>query len=78
MWEIGSGRFLKIALAGDVTTPYGATCGFFSNSGAPPVPLVFGPRGDLHFGAGAGISRINAAGVLTPARLLGGMAPSTS
>lgn len=64
--EIGSGRFRKITPAGDVTTPYGATRGFFSNSGAPQVPLVFGPGGDLYFGVGAGISRIDATGVLTP------------
>lgn len=64
--EIGSGRFRKISPAGDVTTPYGAGRGFFSNSGAPPVPLVFGPGGELYFGVGAGISHINAAGVLTP------------
>ena len=64
--EIGSGRFRKITPAGDVTTLYGASRGFFSNSGAPQVPLVFGPGGDLYFGVGAGISRIDAAGVLTP------------
>lgn len=64
--ETGSGRFRKVSAAGDVTTPYGAGRGFFSNSGAPPVPLAIGPGGDLYFGVGAGISRIDPAGVVTP------------
>lgn len=64
--EIGSGRLRKVTPAGEVTTPFGAARGFFSNSGSPPVPLAIGPSGDLYFGVGAGISRINAAGALTP------------
>ena len=64
--EIGSGRFRKVTPAGDVTTPFGATRDFFPISGAPPVPLAIGPSGDLYFGVGKGISRIDAAGALTP------------
>lgn len=64
--ELDSGRFRKISPAGDVTTPYGRDRPFFSSNNPPRVPIAVGPSGDLYFSVGLGISRINAAGVLTP------------
>gem|GEM_PF-1538099 len=68
LWVAESGSvFRRISPAGDVTTPFGSDLFTFDLFGRKaPGPIAFGPSGDLYFCGALGISRLSAAGVLTP------------
>ena len=63
--EGGGSTFRRITPQGDVTTPFGRERGFFPGYGTP-VAIAFGPGGALYFAVGAGVNRLDVAGVLTP------------
>ena len=62
--ERGFGSFRRVTPAGMVTSPFGSDRPLFDFQSA--ITLAAGSAGDVWFGAGLGINRLDAAGVLTP------------